>query len=71
MWLDVHIHPNARNYKVYLDGNLVKHAFAANDEEGWVDTYEEDENGNLILSKDKTHLFIKRLHGKVELRKKG
>ncbi len=67
MWLDVHIHREAKYYKAYLNGEYLKYCFAANEEEGWADCHKIDEGGKCILNEDETETLKERFYGEVKL----
>lgn len=68
MQLDVNKDPKeeSRLYRAYLDDELQLEVLAANEEEGWVEILDKD-FPNWKLQKP---LPRKRIHGKVELRKR-
>lgn len=74
MFLDAATMPeDAPRYLAYLDGELVPHAKAAHEEEGWVDIYETYVGATGInrLVLDQWHKpVIERRFGVVELRRK-
>ena len=73
MWLDIHIHKEAKNYQPYLNGKKLDNCFAAFEgngfflwRKGWADCYKTDEKGKLLLNEDQTEIRKIRLFGKVK-----
>lgn len=73
MWLDIRIHPKARDYRPYLNGEKLSNCFAAKESswwrKGWADCYQTDEEGQYILTEDRKELKTIRLYGHVVLKK--
>lgn len=67
MFLDVHIHKEAKYFIPYLDGEYLKKCFAANEEENWADCHATDENGKILINETRTETIKKRFHGRVKL----
>ncbi len=61
--------PDAKYYRPYLDGVLLKYCFTADEELGEAWVYQTDENGKLMLDETKKKLLTKVLKGEVELRR--
>lgn len=68
----------SRDYKAFLNGQEVQYCAAADEENGWVDVYLKDANGNFFLAEPEetedggfksSGVARFRLYGQVELRR--
>lgn len=57
----------ARLWVAMLDGVECPLAFELDTEEGWIDRYKPDENGNPFLDPSRERIVTERLHGKIQI----
>lgn len=58
----------SRGAHIYLNGERVEHAVAADDTEGWVDRYQTSNEGATILLDENKQPVLERVTGTVEIR---
>ena len=70
----VSVHKNDRGYfkraymfQPHLNGVKVMNCFTADEDLGYVDRYQTDEGGHVIINETKDALLIERLHGVVDI----
>jgi len=59
--------PLCLNAMVMLNGKFIDKVIVADEEEGYVEVYQQDDSGNLILDRDNDCAFTEVIHGEVKI----
>ncbi len=66
---DAGYHKRSMRYKILFNGIELLNCFTADEDRGYALVHKTDENGNILLNKDRTEILTEKRYGKVDIKK--